>query len=87
VLVLSRKPGEAIRIGGTLMVRVVSVSGGRVRLAIDAPADVPVHREEIIERIADANQAAACTEQTELGALLEIEPRSDRPGGGTRWNA
>jgi carbon storage regulator len=69
MLVLSRKPGEAIRIGAKLCVRVVSVTGGRVRLAIDAPPDVAVHREEIVLRIAQANQAAANAELPELCAL------------------
>jgi carbon storage regulator len=90
VLVLSRKIGEAIRIGSALTVRVVSVSGGRVRLAIDAPAEVAVHREEIVLRIAQANQAAAnseLAELTELASLLEPKASNPETKGERRWNA
>ncbi len=87
MLVLSRKPGEAIRIGSALTVRVVSVSGGRVRLAIDAPADVAVHREEIVLRIAEANQAAANSELAALAKLLEPEASNPETQGERRWNA
>jgi carbon storage regulator len=69
MLVLSRKPGEAIRIGSKLCIRVVSITGGRVRLAIDAPIEVAVHREEIVLRIAQANQAAANAELPDLDSL------------------
>jgi len=47
MLVLSRKHGESIRIGHYITITVVEAGGGRVRLGIDAPRDVPVHREEI----------------------------------------
>lgn len=46
MLVLSRLVGEAIRIGDVKVV-VVAVAGDRVRLGIEAPLDVPVHREEV----------------------------------------
>jgi carbon storage regulator len=46
MLVLSRLVGESLRIGD-VKVTVVSVRGDRVRLAIEAPLDVPVHREEV----------------------------------------
>lgn len=87
MLVLSRKPGEAIRIGSTLTVRVVSVAGGRVRLAIDAPPEVAVHREEIVLRIAQANQAAASSELEELASLLEANASNPGTQGERRWNA
>lgn len=86
MLVLSRKPGEAIRIGSALTVRVVSVSGGRVRLAIDAPADVAVHREEIVLRIAEANQAAANSQLAALAKLLGPKASNPETQGERRWN-
>jgi carbon storage regulator len=46
MLVLSRQKGESIRIGD-IQVTVVEIRGGKVRLAIEAPLDVPVHREEV----------------------------------------
>ena len=51
VLVLSRKQGEKIVIGDNISVVVIEVRGAKVRLGIDAPRDVAVHREEVYEAI------------------------------------
>lgn len=51
MLILTRKAGETIVIGEHVAVTVLGVKGGQVRLGIAAPKDVPVHREEIAERI------------------------------------
>ncbi len=51
MLVLSRKPGEIISIGNDVMVTVLAIQGGRVKLGVAAPIEVPVHRQEIQERI------------------------------------
>lgn len=59
MLVLTRREGEALQIGTEISIRVVSVRGNRVRLAIDAPDGVTIHREEIFERIAEQNREAA----------------------------
>jgi carbon storage regulator len=50
MLVLTRKVGERIVIGNSIMVTVLESQGGRMRLGIDAPHEVPVYREEIRER-------------------------------------
>ena len=62
MLVLSRRTGESLRIGARVRVQVVAVQGNRVRLAIEAPDEVSVHREEIYQRIAEANREALCGE-------------------------
>ena len=51
MLVLTRKLGEGIVIGDGVEVKVVEVSGHRVKLGIAAPAEVPIHREEVARRI------------------------------------
>ena len=51
MLVLTRKLGEMIRIGSTVTVRVLEVKGNQVRLGVNAPKEIAVHREEIYERI------------------------------------
>jgi carbon storage regulator len=51
MLVLSRKRGEKIVIANSITVTVVALNGERVRLGIEAPLEVPVHREEIQRRI------------------------------------
>jgi carbon storage regulator len=47
MLVLTRKPNEEIVINGNIRVRVLGVQGGRIRLGIDAPPEVPVRRSEL----------------------------------------
>ena len=47
MLVLSRKTGESIMIGDDIEITLVSTEGSKVRIGIQAPADVPVHRKEI----------------------------------------
>lgn len=54
MLVLSRKAGESLYIGGGITISVASTSGGRVKLAIDAPAEIPIKRGELLEREASA---------------------------------
>jgi carbon storage regulator len=51
MLILTRRIGEAICIGDEVEVRVLGIKGGQIRLGIVAPKDIPVHREEIYERI------------------------------------
>ncbi len=51
MLVLTRKPGEALMLADEVKITVLEVKGKQVRLGIDAPADVAVHREEIYRRI------------------------------------
>jgi carbon storage regulator len=50
MLVLTRRPGEEIIIGGVIRLTVVSVKGDRIRLGIDAPPSIVVDRQEIHER-------------------------------------
>ena len=51
MLILTRRVGETLMIGDNVTVTVLRVKGNQVRLGINAPKDVPVHREEIYERI------------------------------------
>lgn len=53
MLVLSRKKNEQIVIGDRIFVTLVEVKRGHVRLGIDAPKDVPVHRKEVFEALKD----------------------------------
>ena len=53
MLVLTRKTNERIRIGDSIVITVVEVRGDKVRLGIDAPREIPVHREEVHKAIAE----------------------------------
>ena len=64
MLVLSRKLGEVITIGNSITVTVVAVDGDRVRLGIVAPAEVPIHREEIYQRIGNGSSSRCFAECT-----------------------
>jgi carbon storage regulator len=55
MLVLSRKRGERIVIGPNIELTVVDIRGNKVRLAVDAPRDVSIHRQEVYQRIQDEN--------------------------------
>ncbi len=59
MLVLSRQRDESIIIGDNVVVTIVDVRGDKVRLGIDAPREVPVHRREVYEAIQRENQQAA----------------------------
>mgnify|MGYP001317690130 FL=1 len=53
MLVLSRRTNDVILVGDSIRIQVLDIRGGRVRLGISAPAEVPVHRAEIAERCRD----------------------------------
>jgi carbon storage regulator len=65
MLILSRKLNESIVIDGRITVKVVRIDGETVKLGIAAPADVPVHRQEVYEEIRKSNLEAA-TQRTLL---------------------
>lgn len=58
MLALTRKKGESIIIGDNVKVTVLSVSGEQVKLGIEAPKEIPVHRSEIYEQIQMENREA-----------------------------
>jgi carbon storage regulator len=78
MLVLSRKVNENIVIDGRIVVKVVRTEGNFVKLGIEAPPDVPVHRQEIYDEIQRSNQAALTRGKPESARLpsLKIVPNS-----------
>ena len=56
MLILTRREGETIRISDYIIVTILSVKGSQARLGITAPEEVPVHREEIYDRIREEQE-------------------------------
>lgn len=54
MLILTRRNGESINIGEDIIIRILAVDGGQVRIGIEAPKEIPVHRDEVYERIQKA---------------------------------
>ena len=73
MLVLSRHRDESIMIGDNVVITIVDIRGDKVRLGIDAPQDIPVHRQEVYDAIQRENQKAA-----------ELDPADARGLGNTR---
>ncbi|HWD18470.1 MAG TPA: carbon storage regulator CsrA [Verrucomicrobiae bacterium] len=56
MLILSRKPGENIVIDGRIIVKIMRLDGDLVKIGIEAPAEVPVHRQEVYDEIQKVNR-------------------------------
>ncbi|MCE9548049.1 MAG: carbon storage regulator CsrA [Planctomycetia bacterium] len=76
MLVLSRQRDESIIIGDNIIVTVVDVRGDKVRLGIEAPTEIPVHRHEVYEAIQRDNSRAAGLQPKDVESLA----RRNGPG-------
>jgi carbon storage regulator len=83
MLVLTRKVGEAIVIDEHITVKLLEIKGSQIKLGIEAPSQIAVHRQEILARILDENQkAAASATATDLDSIAHLlEQRDGQPGG------
>jgi carbon storage regulator len=77
MLVLSRHRDESIIIGDDVVVTIVDIRGDKVRLGIQAPTDVPVHRQEVYEAIKRENEKAAHLQPADTCAIEAVHaPRT-----------
>ncbi|MFT4034906.1 MAG: carbon storage regulator CsrA [Patulibacter sp.] len=79
MLVLTRKPGEAIVIGDEIEIEIVAIGGGKVRVGITAPRTTSVHRKEVYVEM-QASDAAPLTSGTDAAATGDA-PVADAPNG------
>ena len=79
MLVLSRQRDQSIIIGDNIVITVVDVRGDKVRLGIDAPTEIPVHRREVYEAIQRENLRASRLDPQEARELGEGQPTKSSP--------
>jgi carbon storage regulator len=85
MLVLSRQRDESIMIGDNIVVTIVDIRGDKVRLGINAPSEIPVHRQEVYEAIQRENLRASRLDPKDTQALGKgapvrgRAPDADRP--------
>ena len=82
MLVLSRRVGEQLVIAGDIVLTVIEVRGDGVRLGIDAPRSVRIHRAEVLDAVRSENAAAAAADEgvaTALRGLLAPPSPDDEP--------
>ena len=79
MLVLSRQRDETIMIGDEVEITVVDIRGDKVRLGINAPRTIQVHRKEVYEAIQRENAEAANVQIDDLSGLEQQARRKQRP--------
>lgn len=79
MLVLSRRVGESIVIGDDVTVTVLEVRGDVIRVGIDAPRSVAVHRAELLAELESSNRAAASPSDDAVASLARALKRGPRP--------
>ena len=79
MLVLSRQRDESIMIGDNIVVTIVDIRGDKVRLGINAPTEIPVHRQEVYEAIQRENVRASRIEPKDTRSLGKPTPTPGRP--------
>jgi carbon storage regulator len=83
MLVLSRRVGERLMIGDDVVVTVIEVRSDGVRLGIEAPREIRVHRAEVLEAVRRSNvEAVEADESTEAALRLLVPPTEPQPAAG-----
>ncbi len=72
MLVLTRKLGEKIRIDDQITISVVEIDARHVKLGIEAPRSIIVHREEVYQRIQEENRRAAEVQKGDVASIAKI---------------
>lgn len=79
MLVLSRQRDESIMIGDNIVITIVDIRGDKVRLGIEAPTEIPVHRQEVYEAIQRENLRASQLDPQEARRAGQVASRREKP--------
>ena len=80
MLVLTRRSGESVMIGNDVIISVLEARGDVIRLGIQAPRDVQVHREEVYRELQSANREAASPTDDAVQAVAQMIRPPDTSG-------
>ncbi len=80
MLVLTRKVGESITIGDDISVRVLEVNGQNIKLGINAPRSVSIHRQEIYDKIKEENISSVQSSPSELLNAVKFWQNKSKKG-------
>jgi len=73
MLILTRKAGEAIVIDDNITIRLIEIKGNQIKLGIEAPEDIVIHRQEVYSRISAENRKASLlAKQDDLAVLSRV---------------
>ncbi len=79
MLVLSRKKNESIVINNDITIVVVDIRGDKVRLGVEAPKEIPVHRREVYDAIQRENRLASQVQPGEIGEATDSRRGTNAP--------
>lgn len=81
MLILTRKVGEAIAINDHITVRLLEIKGSQIKLGVEAPPHITVHREEVLLRIMEENRRAAGGALADLDSISRLLDQKGNPQG------
>lgn len=82
MLILQRKPSEAVLIGDDIRIVILRSDGGGVRIGIEAPSEIPILREEIVEEVRSETVRASQAASASVAGLTPPQPPSVSEDGG-----
>ena len=80
MLVITRKTGERITIGDDIIVTVIEIKGSLVKLGVEAPRCISIHRQEIYDRIREQNMESSEINESDLGMAVSILNKTQSNG-------